>query len=168
MSIDNARHYQQEHRAAETLQRSLLPEVPDLEGLTISARYLPANSAVDVGGDFYEVTELPDGTYTIAVGDVVGHDLAAAAAMGHLRVLLRSIAWDAVQREGAADPARVLDRTDELVQALSITSMATVLLARLTKPSEAGGTWSLAFCNAGHPPALLRLPRPGGAGGDGG
>lgn len=158
LSIDNARHYQQEHRAAETLQRSLLPEVPDVEGLTISARYLPANSAVDVGGDFYEVTELPDGTYSIAVGDVVGHDLAAASAMGHLRVLLRSISWDAVQRDGIADPARVLDRTDELVQALSITSMATVLFARLTKPAVTGGRWSLAFCNAGHPPALLRLP----------
>ncbi|MDQ2728836.1 MAG: SpoIIE family protein phosphatase [Actinomycetota bacterium] len=117
LSIDNARHYQQEHRAAETLQRSLLPE-------------------------------LPDGTCTIAVGDVVGHDLAAAAAMGHLRILLRSIAWEAVQREGAADPALVLDRTDELVQALSITSMATVLFARLTRPVETGGTWLLAFCNA--------------------
>ncbi|MDQ6840146.1 MAG: SpoIIE family protein phosphatase [Actinomycetota bacterium] len=158
LSIDNAWHYRQEHQTAETLQRSLLPEVPAVDGLTISARYLPADSAADVGGDFYEVTALVDGTYSIAVGDVVGHDMAAAAAMGHLRILLRCMAWESVRSEGRADPAKVLDRTDEMVQALSITAMATVLFGRLTKPAEVGGVWRLALCNAGHPPALLRMP----------
>src|SRR5579875_3523162 len=71
LTIDNARLYEREHRAAETLQRSLLPDLPAVPGLTISARYLPGEATADVGGDFYDILQLPDGSIGFAIGDVV-------------------------------------------------------------------------------------------------
>ncbi|MDT7581493.1 MAG: hypothetical protein QOK35_2757, partial [Pseudonocardiales bacterium] len=94
LTIDNARLYEVEHAAAATLQRSLLPEVPEVPGLQVAARYLVGVDGNQVGGDWYDVLPLPDGAIGIAVGDVVGHDLRAAAAMGQLRGVVRSYAWD--------------------------------------------------------------------------
>lgn len=158
LSVDNARLYQREHQAALTLQRSLLPQVPAIEGLTVATRYLPADATADVGGDFYEVMELPDGAYGIAVGDIIGHDLTAAAAMGQLRVLLRTLAWDRSSDGAAADPAEVLSRADEIMQSLDIAPLATALFARLDRPEVPGQPWRLTSSNAGHPPLLVRGP----------
>ncbi|MCU4186843.1 SpoIIE family protein phosphatase [Acidiferrimicrobium sp. IK] len=155
MSMDNARLYEQEHRVAEILQRSLLPTIPKVPGIAVSAQYLPANTVADVGGDFYEILGLPDRSVGVAVGDVVGHDLSAAAAMGHLRGLLRACAWDDASHEAYADPERVLDRVDRLVQGLDVVPLATLLYARLV---PAAGGWRLTYANAGHPAPLLRLP----------
>ena len=75
-----------------------------MPGIESAAHYVSASSAADVGGDFYDLLDLPDGSVGIAVGDVVGHDVAAAAAMGHLRGVLRAVVWDAED----ADPGAVL------------------------------------------------------------
>jgi PAS domain S-box-containing protein len=158
LSVDNARLYQREHRAALTLQRSLLPEVPSIKGLSIATRYLPANTAADVGGDFYEVMELPGGSYGVAVGDIIGHDLTAAAAMGQLRILLRTLAWDRSSDGAVADPAEVLSRADEIMQSLRIAPLATALFARLDPPAGPDASWLLTSSNAGHPPLLVRAP----------
>jgi PAS domain S-box-containing protein len=152
MAMDNVRLYQQEHTVAETLQRSLLPELPVIPGITAAAQYLSASSAADVGGDFYDLLHLPDGSVGLAIGDVVGHDVAAAAAMGHLRGLLRACAWDA----GDGDPGEILGRVDRLVQGLHVAPMATMVYGRAERPHRDGEPWRLQLANAGHPPLLLR------------
>ena len=157
LAMDNVRLYQQEHTVADTLQRSLLPELPTIAGLESAAHYVSASTAADVGGDFYDLLELPDGSIGIVVGDVVGHDIAAAAAMGHLRGLIRACVWDAED----GDPGRVLTRVDRLVQGLRVASMATMVYARALRPSVEGGPWRLEIANAGHPPVLLRDPEGG-------
>ena len=154
MAMDNVRLYQQEHTVAETLQRTLLPEIPEIPGIVAAAHYLSASTAADVGGDFYDLLSLPDGAIGIAVGDVVGHDLAAAAAMGHLRGLLRACMWDV----GDPDPGAVLDRLDRLVQGLQVAQMATIVYVRAVRPAGPGENWRLELGNAGHPPMLLRDP----------
>jgi len=151
LSLDNARLYQREHRAAETLQRSLLPVLPEVPGLEIAARYLPSGQGAEVGGDWYDVLALPDGTTGLAVGDVMGHDLSAAAAMGQLSGVLRSYAW------GGDGPGVVLDRLDELVQALGMAQLATAFYARLETGDE-NYPPRLRYASAGHPPPVLRLP----------
>ncbi|MCZ2827456.1 SpoIIE family protein phosphatase [Modestobacter sp. VKM Ac-2986] len=152
MAMDNVRLYQQEHTVAETLQRSLLPELPTIPGVTAAAQYLSASSSAEVGGDFYDMLHLPDGSVGIAIGDVVGHDVAAAAAMGHLRGLLRACAWDA----GEGDTGEILGRVDRLVQGLHVAPMATMLYGRAVRPTGPGEPWRMQLANAGHPPLLLR------------
>jgi serine phosphatase RsbU (regulator of sigma subunit) len=154
MAMDNVRLYQQEHTVAETLQRSLLPVLPEIPGLSVAAHYVSASSAADVGGDFYDLLHLPDGSVGIAIGDVVGHDVAAAAAMCHLRGLLRAVVWDA----GDADPGELLGRVDRLVQGLHVAPLATMAYARAVRPAADGGPWRLTLANAGHPPLALRAP----------
>ena len=157
LAMDNVRLYQQEHTVAETLQRSLLPELPEIPGLETAAHYVSASTAADVGGDFYDLLPLPDGSVGIAVGDVVGHDVAAAAAMGHLRGVLRAVVWEAEDR----DPGVALARVDRLVQGLQVASLATIVYARAVPPETPGAPWRLHVANAGHPPMLLRMPSGG-------
>ncbi|WP_199830333.1 SpoIIE family protein phosphatase [Streptomyces viridochromogenes] len=107
-SIDNARRYTREHTLAVTLQRSLLPQaMPEQNALDIAFRYLPAQSGV--GGDWFDVIPLPGGRVAVAVGDVVGHGLHAAATMGRLRT--------AVHNFSALDlpPDELLSHLDDLV-----------------------------------------------------
>ncbi|TCK26091.1 PAS domain S-box-containing protein [Pseudonocardia endophytica] len=151
LAVDNARLYEVERAAAATLQHSLLPAVPDVPGLQIAARYLVGKDGNQVGGDWYDVLPLPGGYVGAAVGDVVGHDLSAAAAMGQLRGVLRSYAW------GGDPPGSVLDRCDQLVQGLDIAAMATAVYAVLG-PVAADGSRELSYANAGHPAPLLREP----------
>jgi PAS domain S-box-containing protein len=151
LTIDNARLYEVEHAAAATLQRSLLPAVPEVAGLQVAARYLVGVDGNQVGGDWYDVLPLPDGAIGLAVGDVVGHDLQAAAAMGQLRGVVRSYAWD------GSPPGSVLDRCDRLVQGLEMAAMATAVYARLEPPGP-GGVRVLRYANAGHPSPLMLTP----------
>jgi PAS domain S-box-containing protein len=154
LALDNVRLYQQEHAVADTLQRSLLPVLPEIPGIRAAAHYVSASTAADVGGDFYDLLQLPDGAIGIVVGDVVGHDVAAAAAMGHLRGLIRACVWEAED----TDPGSVLARIDRLVQGLHVAPMATMVYARAVPPAAEGGAWRVQVANAGHPPLLLRTP----------
>ena len=151
LTVDNARLYSREHEVAEQLQRSLLPQLTAIRGLDHAARYLPGSTAAQVGGDWYDLFQLPDGAVGIAVGDVMGHDMTAAAAMGQLRSVLQSYAW-----QGSA-PAVVLDRLDQLVQGLDMAQLATCLYGRL-EPGTAGVPARLRLANAGHLPPALRAP----------
>ncbi|WP_432483264.1 SpoIIE family protein phosphatase [Kineococcus esterisolvens] len=150
--IDNARLYGEQHRIAATLQNSLLPHLPAIPGVRAAARYRASESGARVGGDFYELIDLPGEAVGLAVGDVVGHDVMAAAAMGHLRGLLRASAWDTT----GPSPETVLDRVDRLLDGLGMTTMATLAYARAT-PAE-DGTWLLEHATAGHPPLMVRSP----------
>jgi hypothetical protein len=151
LTVDNARLYSREHEVAEQLQRSLLPQLTPIAGLDHAARYLPGSTAAQVGGDWYDLFQLPDGAVGIAVGDVMGHDMTAAAAMGQLRSVLQSYAW-----QGSA-PAVVLDRLDQLVQGLDMAQLATCLYGRL-EPTSDGTARRLRLANAGHLPPAVRGP----------
>jgi PAS domain S-box-containing protein len=133
------------------LQESLLPTLPEVPGLELAARYLPASGTAEVGGDWFDVLLLPDGSTGIAIGDVMGHDIHAAAAMGQLRSVLRSYAW---QGQG---PAEVLDRVNRLVWGMGVARFATCIYARVG-PTRAGHPIEIRWSNAGHPPPLLRTP----------
>ena len=151
LTVDNARLYQREHDVAEQLQRSLLPQLPSVAGLDHWARYLPGAAAAQVGGDWYDLFRLPDGVLGIAIGDVMGHDMAAAASMGQLRSVLQSYAWQ------GSEPDIVLDRLDQLVQGLDMAQLATCVYGRLELPVE-GRPGRLRLANAGHLPPALRAP----------
>ncbi len=136
---------EREHRISETLQRSLLPErLPDIPGVLLAARYVPATADVEVGGDWYDVVQLPNGEVGVAIGDVAGHGLRAASTMGQLRMALRAYALEDLS------PAAVLGRLHHLVEKLLPNEMAT--LVYLVFDPESG---SITFSNAGHPPPLM-------------
>lgn len=111
--IDNARLYRREHERALILQRSLLPPGdPEAAGLDIACRYLPGNTATEVGGDWFDVIELPGHRTALVVGDVMGRGLRAAVAMGELRTAVRTLALLDLE------PAEVLSALDEVARGL--------------------------------------------------
>jgi PAS domain S-box-containing protein len=151
--FDNARLYESQRLIAETLQRSLLPDLAVVDGLEVAARYHAGDQAAQVGGDFYDLMTYDDGAVGIAIGDVVGHDVLATAAMGHLKGMLRALAYTSDAEGGR--PGRLLDRLDALVSAVGIDTIATAVYARL---EPVPGGWSFHWANAGHPPPVLRHP----------
>ena len=146
LAVQHARLYEREHGIVETLQRALLPaRLPQLPGVQVAARYLPGGmgSDVDVGGDWYDVFPLDGGRIGVAIGDVAGHGLRAAALMGQLRNSLRAYAIE------GHPPAAVVDRLNRLVRDLEQGWMATLLYIVLS-PDDS----EMRFANAGHMPAL--------------
>ncbi|KUM84569.1 MULTISPECIES: SpoIIE family protein phosphatase [Streptomyces] len=148
LALDNARLYQRQRKVAETMQNHLLPQMPRVPGLQMTARYLPAPDASQVGGDWYDAFTLSDGATALAVGDVVGHDLEAAAGMAQLRNMLRAYAW--AHQE---PPSRIVARLDAAVMHITDVTMATMIFARIEERDD--GHWELTWTNAGHPPPLL-------------
>lgn len=147
LNIDNARLYTTQREAALTLQRSLTNnELPDVTGLELTGRYLPASSH-DVGGDWFDVIALPGGRTGLVIGDVMGHGIHAAAVMGQLRTAVRTLA-----RHDIA-PARMLSSLDAVVADLGEDEMATCVYA-VHDPTTGG--WVIA--RAGHPPPAVATP----------
>jgi serine phosphatase RsbU (regulator of sigma subunit)/anti-sigma regulatory factor (Ser/Thr protein kinase) len=139
-----------EHVAAvaETLQRSLLPDrLPELPGLGVSARYVAGSTDAQVGGDWYDVIALRDGQAGIAIGDVVGHGLDAAARMARLQNALRAYALEGLR------PSLVLERMNGFAREVSGGPMATLLYG-VVDPEEG----KLRLATAGHPPVLVIGP----------
>ena len=153
LALQNAQLFERQRTAVEVLQRSMLTALPRPESLQLVARYRAAAQEAQVGGDWYDAFLQPDGATVLVIGDVVGHDTAAAAAMGQLRSLLRGTAYD--RRES---PARILARVDVALRGLRIDTLATALVARLEQSAEqrARGVHTLRWSSAGHPPAVLR------------
>ncbi|GAA2678888.1 GAF domain-containing SpoIIE family protein phosphatase [Actinoplanes palleronii] len=150
LAVENSRLYREQRHVAEVLQRSLLTELPQLPGVELHARYLPAQDGAAVGGDWYDAFAQPDGSVMVAVGDVSGHDIEAAATMGQLRNLVRGNAY------GRDDePGVLLTQLDQALCGLRVPASATAVLARV-RQSWSG--YSISFANAGHPPPLLLLP----------
>ncbi|GGQ13737.1 SpoIIE family protein phosphatase [Streptomyces roseolilacinus] len=148
LALANARLYQRQRKVAETMQRHLLPQLPTVPGLGIAARYLPAPDASHVGGDWYDAFLLNDGALALAIGDVVGHDLDAAAGMAQLRNMLRAYAW---AQKGPA--SGIVEWLDQASLHIAEVSMATLVFGRMTVSDN--GRWELTWTNAGHPPPLL-------------
>ena len=143
VAVDNSRLYSREHRAAVTLQQSLLPrKLPDIPGVEFAARYLPATSELDVGGDWYDAIPLGDGNVGVAIGDVVGHGIEAAAVMGRFRNALRAYVLDGRGPDfggGAAQPAHAHVRPERHGH------------ARVRRARHLDGRW---------PPGASRAPAP--------
>jgi anti-sigma regulatory factor (Ser/Thr protein kinase) len=132
-----------EHNVSMLLQRSLLPKrLVDVVGVTVAARYLPARE--EVGGDWYDVIELPRGRVGVVIGDVVGHGIAAAALMGRLRTALHSYA---IESHG---PGRTLELVDRFVQSLNEPAMATAAYAVFDTYTS-----TVQYATAGHLPPIV-------------
>jgi serine phosphatase RsbU (regulator of sigma subunit) len=145
-ATDNALRYEHERDVARLLQRAMLTDLPATGRLQFTARYLPAEAGLNVGGDWYDAFERPDGDMIAAVGDVTGHGLQAAALMGQLRTALRAFAID------TDGPGEVLTRLHRLLSHLQPDDLATAVFAQVS------GDGLLRWANAGHPPPLLRGP----------
>jgi len=146
------RLYASEHQLAETLQRSLLPELPALPGLELAARYLAGEQGQEVGGDWFDAFAIPGDRVGVVIGDVIGHDIRAAAAMSQIRATLRAFAWQGDR------PAQVLDQLDRLVNTLGLTPLVTVFYGILEAPASDGGRL-FRYANAGHLPPLVKDPQ---------
>jgi serine phosphatase RsbU (regulator of sigma subunit) len=143
--VVRARRYDREHLASHALQSSLLPpDPPQIAGLRTTARYLPGTVDVEVGGDFYDLVLLPSGAAALAIGDVVGHDLIAAATMGQLRSAFRALI---ASTDG---PDHLISEIKESWSVLGLPRLATALFARLDI-----ATGELRIASAGHPRPLL-------------
>ncbi len=155
LALDNARLYEQQRQLAQELQRSMLTAPPEPDHAEIVVRYLPAAEAARVGGDWYDAFVQPGGATTLVIGDVVGHDTAAAASMGQLRSMLRGIAVT-----GNAGPATVLAQLDAAMRQLQLNTYATAALARFeqTPADRERGITRMRWANAGHPPPLIIHP----------
>jgi serine phosphatase RsbU (regulator of sigma subunit)/anti-sigma regulatory factor (Ser/Thr protein kinase) len=148
VAVDNARLYTREHNAVVALQRSLLPrQLPDIPGMEFAARYLPATSEVDVGGDWYDAISLGDGSVGLVIGDVAGHGIEAAAIMGQFRNALRAYALE------GRGPGAVVERLNRLTRTFEQHDMATLVYGEFD-----AGTSNMRFVRAGHPPPLVRRP----------
>jgi serine phosphatase RsbU (regulator of sigma subunit)/PAS domain-containing protein len=154
-ALDNARLYNQQRDLAEQLQRSLLTEPPEPDHVQIVARYEPAAEAAQIGGDWYDAFLQPDGDTVLVIGDVVGHDYTAAAAMGQLRGLLRGIAV-----HSGGGPADILSGLDQAMRTLLIETTATAVVARVEQSDDERrrGVTHLRWANAGHPPIMVVNP----------
>jgi serine phosphatase RsbU (regulator of sigma subunit) len=148
LALHHARLYSQQRELADALQRSMLTDPPRIEGCEIVVRYVPAAAGAEIGGDWYDAFFDRGGQPVLAIGDVVGHDTRAAAAMGQVRGLLRGISFSS-----GGTPAEVLSRVDRAVEGLALDTMATAVVARLE--TGAGATTRLRWANAGHPPPVL-------------
>ncbi|GAB4086970.1 hypothetical protein GCM10028784_36000 [Myceligenerans cantabricum] len=148
-AIDNARLYAREHRLAETLQRAMLPEQADVPGIDVWTYYAPNAEHAQVGGDWYDILPISTDMVGLVIGDVVGHDVEAAATMGQLRSVVRSYAFE------LSAPGHVLEKVDQLVAGMGIPRSASMVYAALRKNED--GPQSIEYSRAGHlPPLLLR------------
>jgi PAS domain S-box-containing protein len=146
LAIAHARVYEREHRIAETLQRSLLPDrLPSLPGLDVAARYLPAASEAEVGGDWYDVMPIAGGAVGLVMGDVAGKGLAGASMVGRLRSALRAYALE------SQDGARVVERLNRLLWTEAEESQMATMLYVIVDPAASAVRW----VNAGHPAPLM-------------
>lgn len=141
--------YQVQHTTSEQLQRSLMPHsLPELAGLNIGAHYQPGGRDVDVGGDWYDVLHVHDGSVVLTLGDVMGKGVSAATVMSEIRAATRAYALL------DPDPSVVLARLNALVAYLPVSDQVVTMLYGLVDPERTTFTYSV----AGHPPPLLISP----------
>jgi serine phosphatase RsbU (regulator of sigma subunit) len=137
---------------AHALQDAMLTTLPPTRDLQLAARYRTATGDDQVGGDWYDAVVLPSGATTLMIGDVVGHDIGAAARMGQLRNMLRAFAWDRGER-----PAAAVARLDRAIRDLEPDTLATLFVATVDQRSGATSR-TVRWTNAGHPPPAVLLP----------
>jgi PAS domain S-box-containing protein len=152
LALHHARLFGQQRALADALQRSMLTDPPEPDHSHIVVRYVPAAAGAEIGGDWYDAFLQPGGATVVAIGDVVGHDTRAAAAMGQVRGLLRGIGYSS-----GGSPAEVLTELDRAIEGLALDTMATALVARLEQDEDdlRAGQVVFRWSSAGHPPPLV-------------
>jgi Stage II sporulation protein E (SpoIIE)/PAS fold/GAF domain len=149
VAVDNARLYSRERATALALQRGLLPRhIPPVAGLDLACRYVPAQTAAEIGGDWFDVIPLPAGRCALTVGDVTGHDMTAASLMGQLRTATRTLATLELA------PADLLTRLDQITADLTDAETSATCIYAVHDPATA--EWQIA--SAGHPPPAIARP----------
>jgi serine phosphatase RsbU (regulator of sigma subunit) len=154
LAVDNARLYRERSHIARTLQRSLLPKLPQIPGVEVGVEYLPVGEENEVGGDFYDLIEAGDGDdpdgWLAVIGDVCGKGATAAAVTALARYTIRAIAM----RED--EPSAVLSALNEaMIRQLDDEQFCTVACARLKPVDDAG--FEITVARGGHPaPLVLR------------
>ncbi|MFF4777691.1 SpoIIE family protein phosphatase [Microtetraspora fusca] len=150
LAVERATLFEREHKTAETLQRSLLPDsLPVVQGLVLAQRFRSGSRHVQVGGDWYDAFVLQDGRVAAVLGDVMGKGVKAAAGMGRIRNAMRALALT------NPPPAAVLTGLDRVFEATEEEEQVTTLAYMVVEPSTGEGTLAL----AGHPPPLLISPQ---------
>jgi sigma-B regulation protein RsbU (phosphoserine phosphatase) len=133
---------------ARTLQQTLIPPMPPaIPGLDVAAAYRPAGDGTEVGGDFYDVFRVDDGSWVVVVGDVCGKGAEAAVVTALARYALRAAAMD------HRSPAEALERLNQVMLRSSADRFCTAVLIRLTREN---GHWIGSIAVGGHPLPLLR------------
>ncbi|HZB19990.1 MAG TPA: SpoIIE family protein phosphatase [Blastococcus sp.] len=155
LALDNARLALANQQVAERLQLSLLSPPVQPDSLELAVRYRAATQGVSIGGDWYDAFLQPDGDTVLVIGDVMGHDIEAAAAMGQVKTLVRGIAFDRLE-----EPAGVLRRVDHALVGLAVPAMATALVCRIeqTLDERTAGVRRLRWSTAGHPDPMMLRP----------
>ncbi|MER7503471.1 SpoIIE family protein phosphatase [Nonomuraea pusilla] len=150
LAVERATLFEREHRTAETLQRSLLPDrLPVVKGLVLAQRFRSGSRHVQVGGDWYDAFVLQDGRVAAVVGDVMGKGVKAAAGMGRIRNAMRALALT------NPPPAAVLTGLDRVFEATEEEEQVTTLAYMVVEPVTGEGTLAM----AGHPPPVLVSPQ---------
>jgi GAF domain-containing protein len=158
-ALERAHLIERRIAVAHQLQSAMLTTLPDVPGLPMAACYVPATAEEWVGGDWYDAIVLPptdpahDLVVAITVGDVLGHDIPAAAVMGQARAMLRQAAFD---RPGEG-PADVITHFEQACEALDVEAQGSAVVAFLER-TAATGAWTMTWTSAGHPPPILALP----------
>ncbi len=148
LSLDNARMYEEERRIAVALQRDMLPgerEIGGRPGLDIATHYWSTSRSAKVGGDWFDVIPLSGHRVALVVGDMMGHDIQAAAGMGQLRTAMHTLA------SLDLEPVDLLTRLDAIVENSSAMQHATCVYAVIDTVTR-----QCSIVNAGHPPPVLR------------
>ncbi len=157
-ALDRARVLHHRISVAHELQNAMLTTLPTIHGLPMAARYEPADSRENVGGDWFDAAPLTDPAQpghrilAVSVGDTVGHALQAATIMGQARSMLRQSAWD----HPAGPPSLILRAFETASLGLGLAATGSAVVAHLCRTP--GGRWSMTWTNAGHPPPVLLLP----------
>jgi PAS domain S-box-containing protein len=150
--VTERRELEREQRIAETLQQALLPDrLPQLVGISLAARYVPAEEGSAAGGDWYDVIELPGGSVALVIGDVAGHGTEAASVMGQVRMAVRAFSLE------GHTPSVVVGRVHQLLRSLYEGEQMVTMVYLAVNPT----TWEATIVNAGHPPPLLLEPAGG-------
>jgi PAS domain S-box-containing protein len=153
ITLETIALYAQQSDLAAALQRSLLTDPPESDQGEIVVRYLAAAEEAQVGGDWYDAFVQADGGTVVVIGDVIGHDTRAAAAMGQVRALLRGIGYTT-----GTGPSEMLSRLDAAMDGLDVRTTATAVVARIDQDPRNPGVRRLRWSNAGHPPPILITP----------
>lgn len=148
LNLDNARMYDEERRTALALQRNMLPgdkDIPERPGLEIGYHYWSTSRSADVGGDWFDVIPLSGHRVALVVGDMMGHDIHAAAGMGQLRTAMHTLA------RLDLEPVDLLTRLDNIVEISPAMQHATCVYAVYNTVTR-----ECSIASAGHPPPMLR------------
>ena len=146
IALENAELYAREHRVSATLQQALLPtRLPEIPGLSFDAIYEPGATEAQIGGDWYDAVELPDGRVIVSIGDVTGRGLRAAVIMGRVRQAIEALATY------QSDPAQLLNAADAVLRRTHPDAIVTALVGLIDLKRR-----TFAYATAGHPTPIIR------------